>query len=77
MNLLQIRDEIFKRGNNDTYLSSRGAQGMAVSIVFTVLATGFVGARLYTRIKLMRRVESNDWMVIIALVSRNACLKIH
>ncbi|KAJ5182901.1 hypothetical protein N7492_000517 [Penicillium capsulatum] len=69
MNLLQIRDEIFKRGNDDTYLSSRGAQGMAVSIVFTLLATIFVAARLYTRIKLKRCVESNDWMVIIALVN--------
>lgn len=49
---------------------------MAVSIVFTVLATGFVVARLYTRIKLMRRVESNDWMVIIALVSWNTHWKI-
>lgn len=25
--------------------------------------------RMYTRMKLMNRVEANDWMVIIALVS--------
>ena len=42
---------------------------MAVSIIFTSLATSFVIARLYTRIKLMKRMEANDWMVVIALVS--------
>ena len=42
---------------------------MAVSIIFTSLATSFVIARLYTRIKLMKRMEANDWMIVIALVS--------
>lgn len=42
---------------------------MAVSIIFTCLATSFVIARLYTRVKLMKRMEANDWMVVIALVS--------
>ena len=52
-----------------SYLSHRGAQAMAVSIIFTSLATSFVIARLYTRIKLMKRMEANDWMIVIALVS--------
>lgn len=42
---------------------------MAVSIIFTCLSTSFVIARLYTRIKLMKRMEANDWMIVIALVS--------
>lgn len=64
--MLQLREVI---GKNDTYLSSRGVQGLTVSVVFTSLATCFVALRMYTRIKLMRRVEANDWMVVIALVS--------
>ena len=50
-------------------MSSRGEQALIVSVVFTSLATCFVAMRMYTRIKLMRRVEANDWMVIVALVS--------
>lgn len=69
MNLLQLRDAVFERDYGSTYLSPRGAQGFAISVIFTSLATGFVAARLYTRTKLMRRMESNDWMIVIALVS--------
>ncbi|KAG0156121.1 hypothetical protein PDIDSM_3297 [Penicillium digitatum] len=50
-------------------MSSRGTLGMIVSVVFTALATCFVAMRMYTRVKLMNRVEANDWMVIIALVN--------
>lgn len=50
-------------------MSSRGAQSLIVSVVFTCLATCFVAMRMYTRTKLIRRVEANDWMVVIALVS--------
>lgn len=71
MDLFAVRDVIFRRQDNDTYLSSRGAQGLAVSVIFTALATCFVSARLYTRVRLMRRMESNDWMIVIALVCYN------
>lgn len=69
MELLYIRDAIFRRDNDGIFMSARGAQGLIVSVVFTALATCFVGMRMYTRIKLMNRVEANDWMVIIALVN--------
>ncbi|KAJ5562498.1 Integral membrane protein [Penicillium sp. DV-2018c] len=68
MNLLQLRDEIF-RHDGGIYISHRGAQGLTVSVVFTVLATCFVAMRMFTRVKLMRRVEGNDWMVMIALAN--------
>ncbi|KAJ5759854.1 hypothetical protein N7520_007010 [Penicillium odoratum] len=58
-----------KREDGNIYLSSRGAQGLTCSVVFTALATSFVGLRLYTRVKLMRRMESNDWMIVVALVN--------
>ncbi|ODM19943.1 hypothetical protein SI65_04929 [Aspergillus cristatus] len=51
------------------YMTQRGAQGMAVSIIFTGLATSFVLARLYTRIWIMKRMEANDWMILVALVN--------
>ncbi|KAJ5796903.1 uncharacterized protein N7518_005443 [Penicillium psychrosexuale] len=69
MNLLYIRDAIFRRDNDGILMSSRGEQGLIISVVFTVLATCFVMMRMYTRMKLMNRVEANDWMVIIALVN--------
>lgn len=68
MALLEIHDAIFRRDEGN-YLSSRGTQGLIISVVFTTLATIFVSARLYTRIKIMGRVESNDWMIVVALVS--------
>ncbi|KAL2863497.1 uncharacterized protein BJX67DRAFT_260617 [Aspergillus lucknowensis] len=51
-----------------SYLSPRGIQSLVVSIVFTSLATIFVLARVYTRTKLIKRIEANDWMVVIALI---------
>ncbi|CAI7627029.1 unnamed protein product [Penicillium glandicola] len=69
MNPLHIRDAIFRRDNEGILMSSRGEQGLVISVVFTSLATAFVGMRMYTRVKLMNRVEANDWMVIIALVN--------
>ncbi|KAJ5647334.1 hypothetical protein N7490_003706 [Penicillium lividum] len=58
-----------KPEDGSIYLSSRGAQGLTCSVVFTALATSFVGLRLYTRVKLMRRMESNDWMIVVALIN--------
>lgn len=69
MNLFQLRDVILKRDYGNPYLSSRGAQEMAVSIIFTTLASCFVGLRMFTRVVLIRRVEPSDWVVIVALVS--------
>lgn len=58
-----------KRDYGDIYLSPRGVQGLTCSVVFTALATTFVGLRLYTRTRIMRSMEANDWMVVVALVS--------
>ncbi|KAJ5199292.1 hypothetical protein N7472_004496 [Penicillium cf. griseofulvum] len=69
MNSLHSRDGIFKRDNDGILMSPRGEQAMVISVVFTGLATCFVAMRMFTRVKLMRRVEANDWMVIIALVN--------
>lgn len=69
MNLFEPRDGVFRRNAGDIYLSSRGTQGLVISVVFTAIATCFVSARLYTRIRIMRRMEANDWMIVIALVS--------
>ncbi|BCS27547.1 uncharacterized protein APUU_60595S [Aspergillus puulaauensis] len=55
-------------GQKEVYLSARGTQGLVISIIFTILAVFFVLARVYTRAKLIKRVEANDWMIVIALV---------
>ncbi|KAJ6155393.1 hypothetical protein N7470_005959 [Penicillium chermesinum] len=67
MGLLQVGESLAKRDHGGVYLSDRGAQGLAVSVIFTLLAAGFVGLRLFTRIHIMRKIESNDWMVVVAL----------
>ncbi|GLI74924.1 hypothetical protein PoHVEF18_003173 [Penicillium ochrochloron] len=69
MDVLHVRDAIFKREDGNPYLSPRGMQGLVVSVVFTSLAASFVGIRLYTRLKFLRRLEANDWMVVIALIN--------
>lgn len=69
MSKFQLHDAIVKREDGNPYLSSRGMQGLVVSVVFTSLAASFVGIRLYTRLKFLRRLEANDWMVVVALVS--------
>ncbi|KAL4903494.1 hypothetical protein BDW74DRAFT_168999 [Aspergillus multicolor] len=51
-----------------SYLSSRGRQGLEISVAFTSLAALFVLARVYTRTRLIKRVEANDWMIVIALI---------
>ncbi|KAB8068775.1 integral membrane protein [Aspergillus leporis] len=55
------------RGEATSYLSSGGKSGMAISISFTSLASIFVLARVYTRAGIMKRMEPNDWMIMIAL----------
>lgn len=76
MSLPQLRDAVFKREDGNAYLSPRGLQGLVVSVVFTSLAASFVGIRLYTRLKFLRRLEANDWMVVVALVSHLCELRI-
>ncbi|KAL2002112.1 hypothetical protein VTN02DRAFT_639 [Thermoascus thermophilus] len=62
-----IDNILLPRGNSETMFSSRGANGLVVSVIFTTLAIFFVSARLYTRISIMQRLEPNDGMVMIAL----------
>ncbi|RDW93166.1 uncharacterized protein DSM5745_00488 [Aspergillus mulundensis] len=51
-----------------SYLSSRGTQGLVISVVFTSLGAFLVLARVYTRTKLIKRMEANDWMIVIAMI---------
>ncbi|KAL4745170.1 hypothetical protein BDW72DRAFT_198908 [Aspergillus terricola var. indicus] len=51
-----------------SYLSPPGIQGLVISIVFTSLAAFLVLARVYTRRKLIKRMEDNDWMIILSFV---------
>ncbi|KKA20690.1 hypothetical protein T310_5272 [Rasamsonia emersonii CBS 393.64] len=60
---------ILPRGD-DTPISPRSVQAVVVSVVFTTMATCLVSARLYTRIHIIHRIESNDLMVIAALTFR-------
>lgn len=64
---------VLPRSDDTSYLSPGGVKGLSISVVFTALATCFVLARLYTRTRLMNRMESNDWMIVIALV-RHLCI---
>ncbi|KAL4991621.1 hypothetical protein BDW68DRAFT_198392 [Aspergillus falconensis] len=66
---LSLRHWIYSRNEQAKwYLSPRGTQGLVISVVFTSLAALFVLARVYTRRKLISRMEANDWMIVIALI---------
>ncbi|KAL4996310.1 hypothetical protein BDV10DRAFT_187258 [Aspergillus recurvatus] len=66
---VSLRHWIYPRDEQaKSYLSPRGTQGLVISIVFTGLAAFFVLARVYTRRKLINRMEANDWMIAIALM---------
>ncbi|KAF7716694.1 Uncharacterized protein PECH_008618 [Penicillium ucsense] len=69
MNYLRIRDSNLMQANGNPYVSSRGMQGLVLSVVFTSLSASFVAVRLYTRLKFLRRLEANDWMVVLALIN--------
>ncbi|RJE26704.1 integral membrane protein [Aspergillus sclerotialis] len=56
-----------QRDNGGSYLTERGCHGLVISVVFTALATCFVAARFYTRTRIIKHTEPNDWMVLIAL----------
>lgn len=77
MVLQEMEGGFTKRDYGAVYLSARGSQGLAVSVIFTTLACGFVGLRLFTRVKILRKMEANDWMVVIALVCSKIVLKPH
>lgn len=45
-----------------------------VCAVFQGLATLFVGARLFTRVKLLEKLYIDDWIIIISLVRSHESL---
>lgn len=55
--------------HNGVWLGRKGSQALAVSVIFTGLAACFVSARVYTRRYLIKHMQPNDWMVVVALVS--------
>ncbi|KAL4974400.1 hypothetical protein BDW66DRAFT_161313 [Aspergillus desertorum] len=66
---VSLRHRIYPRNERaKSYFSPRGTQGLVISIVFTSLAAFLVLARVYTRKKLINRMEANDWMIVIALI---------
>jgi len=48
--------------------TARGRSALAVSIVFTSLATLFLAIRIYTRAFLVKQMGSDDYTILVALV---------
>lgn len=51
-----------------TLSTPRGRSALAVSIVFTSLATALVLVRIYTRAVLVKQMGADDYAILIALV---------
>lgn len=51
-----------------TLSTSRGRSALAVSTVFTSLATALVLVRIYTRVVLVKQMGSDDYTILVALV---------
>lgn len=54
-----------------TLSTSRGRSALAVSAVFTSLATLLVIIRIYTRAILVKQMGSDDYAILISLVGRS------
>ncbi|KAF9889398.1 hypothetical protein FE257_007299 [Aspergillus nanangensis] len=48
--------------------TARGREALAVSAVFTSLATFFTMLRIYTRVFLVKQIGADDWTIIISLI---------
>src|ERR1700755_941325 len=60
----------------------RGPATSAVTIVVTVLATVFVAARFFTRVRLVKSVRQDDWWILAAWIcavgfSASICAAVH
>lgn len=50
-----------------TLSTSRGRGALAVSIVFTTLATVITAIRIYTRARLVKQMGSDDYVILVSL----------
>ena len=50
----------------------RGYQLIVIQFVFVDIATALVIARIIVRVKIVRKVGWDDWLIIPALVSRSS-----
>jgi hypothetical protein len=50
-----------------TLSTNRGKQALAVSIVFTVLATFITAVRIFTRAFLVKQMGSDDYVILVSL----------
>jgi len=48
---------------------TKGPTVLAVCISLTTVATVFVAARLYVRVKILSRLGLDDWLIIVSMVS--------
>lgn len=48
---------------------ARGREALVVSAIFTSLSTILTAIRIYTRAFLVRQMGSDDWTIIVSLVS--------
>ncbi|KAH8702308.1 putative integral membrane protein [Talaromyces proteolyticus] len=49
-------------------MEPRAAHALISSVVLTVVAIGFVGARFCARVRILGRLDSSDWVVLVALI---------
>jgi hypothetical protein len=54
---------------------SRGRQALAVSGVFTCLATFLAAVRIYTRAYMVKQLGADDWTILVSLVSYHELLR--
>ena len=63
---------VYLHATMPTLSTSRGPSVLAVSTVFTSLATAMVLIRIYTRAVLVKQMGSDDYSILIALVRGRA-----
>jgi nitric oxide reductase large subunit len=55
--------------SQDFVQQTKGPTVLAVCISTTTVATIFVAARLYVRVKILSMISLDDWLIILSMVS--------
>jgi hypothetical protein len=55
-------------------VSGRGTEFLGISVAVTLLAACAVAARLFTRIRMVKKTGLDDWLILISMVSPKTSL---
>lgn len=52
----------------DYVAANKGPTILGVIFTMTAISTGFIGARIFTRAKILGKMQLDDWLVVVSVV---------